>query len=49
MENLGKQLGTTETNINNRIQGTEDRISGTEDMIEEIDSQVKEMLNSTNS
>ena len=49
MENLGKQLGTTEANKNNRIQGTEDRISGTEDMIEEIDSQVKEMLNSTNS
>ena len=42
MENLGKWIGTTETNITNRIQEIEERISGTEDSIEEIDSLVKE-------
>ena len=42
MENLDKQMDTTEASITNRIQEMEDRISGVEDTIEEIDSLVKE-------
>ena len=38
MENLGKQTGTTETSMTNRIQEIKERISGAEDSIEEIDS-----------
>ena len=46
MENLGKQTGTTETSITNRIQDIEERISGIEDTIEEIDLFVKENIKS---
>ena len=38
MENLGKQMGTTEANIANRMQEMEERISGVEDTIEQTDS-----------
>ena len=38
MENLGKQTGTTETSMTNRIQEIKERNSGAEDSIEEIDS-----------
>ena len=34
MENLGKQTGTTETSITNRIQETEETISDAEDTID---------------
>ena len=42
MENLGKQIGTAETSITNRIQDIKERISDTEDTIEEINSLIKE-------
>ena len=42
VESLGKQTGTTETSITNRIQEIEERISDTEDTIEEIKSLTKE-------
>ena len=42
MEHLGKQTGTTETSITNRIQEIEERISDTEDTIAEINSLIKE-------
>ena len=38
---MRKRSGTTNTNINRRIQEMEDRISSTEDTIEEIDSSAK--------
>ena len=37
VESLGKQSGTTNASINNRIQEMEDRILSTEDTIEETD------------
>ena len=42
MKNLGKQTGTTETSITNRIKEIKERISDTEDTIEEINSLIKE-------
>jgi hypothetical protein len=42
MKNLGKQTGTTDTSITNKIREMEERISGTEDIIEETDKLVKE-------
>ena len=41
MENLGKQTGTTETSITNRLQEIEERFSDAEDTIEEINSLIK--------
>ena len=41
-EILSKWSGTTNANINSRIQEIEERISSSEDTIEEIDSSVKE-------
>ena len=49
MENLGKQTGTTDASITNRIQEMEERISGIEDMLEEINSLVKGNVESKNS
>ena len=46
MENMGKQLESTNTSINGRIQEMEERISGIKDMIEEIDISVKENVKS---
>ena len=42
MENLGKQIGTAETSITNRIQEIKERLSDTEDTLEEINSLIKE-------
>ena len=42
MENLGKQIGTAETSIINRIQEIGERISDTEVTTEEINSLIKE-------
>ena len=42
IENLGKNSGGIDANINNRIQEIERRISEAEDTIENIDSTVKE-------
>ena len=42
MENLGKRIGTTDTNMANRIQERKKRILGVEDTIEEINELVKE-------
>ena len=39
MENLGKQTGTTETSITNRIQEIEERISDTGDSTEKINAE----------
>lgn len=36
MEYLGKQIGTTDASINNRVQKREERITSTESTIEEI-------------
>ena len=44
MENLGKQTGTTDTSITNRLQEMEERISGVEDMVEETESSVNESV-----
>ena len=46
MEKVGKQSGTTDVSITNRIQEMEERISGVEDTIEEIDSLAKENVKS---
>ena len=41
---MRKRSGTTNANINSRIQEMEERISSAEDTIEEIDSSVKENI-----
>ena len=42
IENLGKNSGTIDTSITNRIQEIEKRISGAEDTTENIDTTIKE-------
>ena len=42
MENLGKETGTTDASITNRIQEVEDGISSIKDKIEEINNLSKE-------
>jgi hypothetical protein len=42
IENLGKNSGTKDASITNRIQEMEERISGAEDSIENIDTTIKE-------
>ena len=42
IETLGKESGTIDASINNRIQEIEERISGAEDIIGNIDTTVKE-------
>ena len=49
MQNLGKQSGSTDASINNRIREMKERISGVEDMRAVIDHWSKKMLNPTNS
>ena len=44
IENLGKQTGTTDMSITNRIQETKERISAIVDVIEETDTLVKESI-----
>lgn len=46
MENMGKQVATTDTSIINKIQEMEERISVIEDRIKEIDSLVKQNVSS---
>ena len=43
---MEKQSGTTDANINSRMQEIEERFSSTEDIVEEIDSSVKENIKS---
>jgi predicted nucleic acid-binding Zn-ribbon protein len=43
IENLGKESGTIDASITNRIQEIEERISGAEDTIENIDITIKKM------
>jgi chromosome segregation ATPase len=42
IEILGKESGTIDVSISNRIQEMEERISGTEDSIENMDTKIKE-------
>jgi predicted nucleic acid-binding Zn-ribbon protein len=42
IETLGKESGTIDASISNRIQEMEERISGTEDSIESIHTTIKE-------
>jgi predicted nucleic acid-binding Zn-ribbon protein len=49
IENLGKESGTIDVSISNRIQEMEERISGVEDSIENVSTTIENKQNAKRS